>query len=101
MLLGKVKPSYVYLILKPYFGVSSPPQSRSQAVVCASTPRKYPRSGYFLANTKVLECTRRISKIFPNGITISAPLKPRGSIFQNGFLGGIHLPGVIIEMGFY
>jgi len=27
---------------------TSPPQSRSQAVVCVSTPRKYPRSGYFL-----------------------------------------------------
>ena len=28
--------------------ICSPPQSRSQAVVCVSTPRKYPRSGYFL-----------------------------------------------------
>ena len=28
--------------------VSSPPQSRSKAVVCVSTPRMYPRSGYFL-----------------------------------------------------
>ena len=28
--------------------VCSPPQSRSQAVVCVSTPWKYPRSGYFL-----------------------------------------------------
>ena len=27
---------------------TSPPQSRSQAVVCVSTPRMYPRSGYFL-----------------------------------------------------
>ena len=27
---------------------TSPPQSRSQAVVCISTPRMYPRSGYFL-----------------------------------------------------
>ena len=25
-----------------------PPKSRSQAVVCVSTPRMYPRSGYFL-----------------------------------------------------
>ena len=31
--------------------VCSPPQSRSQAVVCVSTPRKYPRSGYFLVRT--------------------------------------------------
>ena len=28
--------------------VSSPPQSWSKAVVCVSTPRMYPRSGYFL-----------------------------------------------------
>ena len=28
--------------------VSSPTQSRSKAVVCVSTPRMYPRSGYFL-----------------------------------------------------
>ena len=27
---------------------TSPPQSQSQAVVCVSTPRMYPRSGYFL-----------------------------------------------------
>ena len=27
---------------------TSPPQSRSQAVVCVSPPRMYPRSGYFL-----------------------------------------------------
>ena len=40
----KAKPSYVYAILKK----TSPPQSWSKAVVCASTPRKYPRSGYFL-----------------------------------------------------
>ena len=28
--------------------VPSPPQIRSQAVMCVSTPRMYPRSGYFL-----------------------------------------------------
>ena len=27
---------------------TSPPQCRSKAVVCVSTPRMYPRSGYFL-----------------------------------------------------
>ena len=43
--LGKAKPSYVY---STQFRVSSPLQSRSKAVVCASTPRKYPQSGYFL-----------------------------------------------------
>ena len=30
--------------------VSAPPQSRSKAVVCVSTPRMYPRSGYFLVS---------------------------------------------------
>ena len=29
------------------FRVASPPQSRSQAVVCVRTPRMYPRSGFF------------------------------------------------------
>ena len=29
---------------------TSPPQSQSQAVVCVSTPRMYPRSGYFLVS---------------------------------------------------
>ena len=33
--------------------VSSPPQSWSKAVVCVSTPRMYPRSGYFLVYTIV------------------------------------------------
>ena len=33
---------------KTSFSVSSPLQCRSQAVVCVSTPRMYPRSGYFL-----------------------------------------------------
>ena len=46
-LLGEAKPSHVYTT---QFRVSSPLQSRSQAVVCVSTPRKYPRSGYFLVN---------------------------------------------------
>ena len=46
--LGEAKPSYVYLILKPQFRVSLPPQSQSQVVVCVSTPRMYLQSGYFL-----------------------------------------------------
>ena len=45
--------------------VSSPPQSRSKAVVCVSTPRMYPRSGYFLVNKKV----KRIS--YENGLLCS------------------------------
>ena len=31
--------------------ICSPYKGRSQAVVCVSTPRKYPRSGYFLVKT--------------------------------------------------
>ena len=43
--------------LRYMFRVSSPPQSRSKAVVCVSTPRMYPRSGYFLVNHKTtLQC---------------------------------------------
>ena len=30
---------------KTHFSISSPPQCRSQAVVCVSTPRMYPQSG--------------------------------------------------------
>ena len=37
--------------------------------------------------------------------TVSALFEPRGSIFQNGFLGGVlstfDLPGVVIETAFY
>ena len=37
-------------------------------------------------------------------ITVSAPIEPRGSIFQNEFLGGVllifDLPGVVIKTGF-
>ena len=70
---AEVKPRCVYSILKPHgqsfrrqirllpskatprefqtkTWVYSPPQSRSQAVVCVSTPRMYPRSGYFLVH---------------------------------------------------
>ena len=39
---------------KTSFSVSLPPQCRSQAVVCVSTPRMYPRSGYFLVSSKII-----------------------------------------------
>ena len=42
--MGGAKPSYVFSILKPHFRISSPPQSRSQAVVCVGTPRMYLQS---------------------------------------------------------
>ena len=41
--------------IETHFNVSSPSQSRSQAVVCVSTPRMYLRSGYFLVCDKSLE----------------------------------------------
>ena len=50
-LLGEAKPSHIYTT---QFRVSSPLHSQSQAVVCVSTPRKYPRSGYFLVNDNLL-----------------------------------------------
>ena len=55
---AEAKLRYVYSILKPHVRVPSPPQSQSQAVVCVSTPRKYPRSGYFLV-IYISECYDR------------------------------------------
>ena len=59
---AEAKPRYVYSILKPH-GQSFRrqvrlllSQSRSQAVVCVSTPRMYPRSGYFLVFTYNIVC---------------------------------------------
>ena len=47
-ILGKGKKS---LFHETHFRVSSPTQSQSKAVVYVSTPRMYPRSGYFLVHT--------------------------------------------------
>ena len=41
--------------LRYMFRVSSPPQSWSKAVVCVSTPRMYPRSGYFLVSQNLMK----------------------------------------------
>jgi len=41
--LGEETPSYAYAILKPLFRVSLHLQSQSQAFVCVSIPKKYPR----------------------------------------------------------
>ena len=46
---AEAKPRCVYSILKPQGQSSITSPSRSKAVVCVSTPRMYPRSGYFLA----------------------------------------------------
>ena len=43
---------------------TSPTQSRSQAVVCVSTPRMYPRSGYFLVITIIIQNTYRVRNKF-------------------------------------
>ena len=45
---AEAKPRCVYSILKPHGQSSITSPSRSKAVVCVSTPRMYPRSGYFL-----------------------------------------------------
>ena len=54
--------------------VSSPPQSRSKAVVCVSTPRMYPRSGYFLlANNFELQLSKIVLNfvdgLFPSDLS--------------------------------
>ena len=40
--------------IKTHLSVSSPPHCRSKAVVCASTPRRYPLSRYFIEVYKYL-----------------------------------------------
>ena len=71
--LGEAKPSYIYLILKPQFRVSSPPQSQTQAVVYVSTPRKYPRSGYFLVSNNDENCIFTLELIFISLVSFSLP----------------------------
>ena len=44
----------------------SPPQTWSQVVVCVSTPRKYPRSGYFLVIHKIVQ--NQLRKPSVNGV---------------------------------
>ena len=43
---------------------TSPPQSGSQAVVCVSTPRKYPRSGYLLVTYSLKSWQSRPINLF-------------------------------------
>ena len=44
------------MYIETHFSVSSPPQSRSQAVVCVSTTRMYLRSGHFQLCTYFNKC---------------------------------------------
>ena len=51
-------------------------QCRSQAVVCVSTPRMYPWSGYFLVLTKVVRCASVNTKALSSwlfGTSINVP----------------------------
>ena len=76
-----VKPRYVYSISKPhgqssgspvriyYSSISSNPQCRSQAVVCDSTPRKYPLRGYILG---VLTHTTALDRLWGGDKTLNA-----------------------------
>ena len=51
MLIGKVKPRYVYQSSLKYFITSD---CRSLAVVCVSSSEKYPRSGYFIVDNSII-----------------------------------------------
>ena len=56
LVLCEAKPSYVYSILKPHSqsNINSPESVPSS--VCVSTPRMYPRSGYFLVHYIFASC---------------------------------------------
>ena len=43
--------------------VPSPPHIRSKAVVCVSTPRMYPRSGYFLVHLIFEICFKDVERL--------------------------------------
>ena len=77
---GEVKLSYIHYnirqdetkllkYIKTQFSVSSPPQCRSQVVVCVSTPRMYPRGSYFLVNIYLCEC-KYVCKSYLNEVFI-------------------------------
>ena len=51
--------------------VQSPPQIWSQAVVCVSTPRMYPQSGYFLVLYKISNPWNSTFDLFYNTIFLS------------------------------
>ena len=83
---AEAKPRYAYSISNPHGQIkimwsaelriynlkkTSPPQSRSQAVVCVSTPGMYLRSGYFLVDTNtvvVITLNNLTCSDFPNTI---------------------------------
>ena len=69
------------MYIKTHFSVQSPPQFRSQAVVCVSTPRMYPRSGYFLVQTILYIPTFDYSPYLSNPQN-STLLKAKNQIFS-------------------
>ena len=80
--------------------VPSPPQIRSQVVVCVSTPRMYPRSGYFLV-IGYLEVWNKCDDSYL--ILIIIPFRPRwehyhqfqsdmGQSLMTGYPWGNHFP---------
>ena len=85
-ILGKVKPSYVYI--ETYFSVSLPPQSQSQAVVCVGTSRKYPQSEYFLVvyeiHSKFNFCFQIEDYLFEHELLCSLPVL----VLVQGEMGG-------------
>ena len=94
---AKAKPRYVYSISKPhgqssgspvriyYSSISSRPQCRSQAVVCVSTPRKYPLRGYILG---VLTHTTACDRLWlSSSLTCLLKLWPCGFKIEYTHLG--------------
>ena len=73
-MLGEAKPGYVFSILKSHFRVSSLPQGLSQALVCISILRKYPRSGYFLVNSTIKKKTVQATAAALSGLKPSKKL---------------------------
>ena len=53
--------------MKTHFSVLSPPQCQSQAVVCISILRMYPRSGYFSVPYKTIPCAIAVSNCLCRG----------------------------------
>ena len=88
---------------------TSPPQSRSQAFGCVSTPRMYPSSGYFLVIKYIhTSISTQGLKPFSFGVTVDtgqrkipSPTEEQGSLFRLfvRHLWQVHLldPAIILE----
>ena len=93
----EAKPSYVHTILK-----NIPPQSQSHAIVCVSTPRMYPHSGYFLVKKlftliRSYLCLWKKSQLPKKNMVSNSlyylGLEPIGQLSQVSFFGPIIFHG--------